>query len=521
MIKISPWRSMLIGFVCLGGVFFSLPTLLNETTFKLPSWFPKDQVSLGLDLQGGSHLLLEVDMKSGMNDRYHRMLEDIRRALREEKIIYTNLSIQKDAIYVTIRDEGLMEKAQRALKKIDPHFHGVIHDKKIIMTFDDAGQKEFKDKLMAQTLEIVNRRINELGTKEPNIQRQGDDRIIIQLPGIQDPSHIKNLLGQTAKMSFRLVHLEKPFAMNEKDMAPPGYEVLASEERHQNTPHYNVEKRVLLGGEHLVDAQVHFDEYNHVKVGFRFDATGGRIFADVTRQNINRRLAIVLDQRVISAPNISGIIPSGSGEISGQFSTQEATDLAILMRAGALPAPLNVIEERTVGPDLGADSIRAGQNATIISMGLVALFMIVAYALFGVFTVVALVFNLFLLVAVLALTGSTLTLPGLAGIALTIGMAVDANVLIYERIKEELRQGKKNIPAVHAGYKRAIGTILDSNITTLIGAAALYFWGSGPIKGFGVTLTFGILISMFTSISLSKLLALLWIKWRRPKVLSI
>lgn len=526
MISIPLWRAVIVLLICLGGVLFSLPTFLSEATLKtMPSWFPTHRVNLGLDLQGGSHLLLEVDVKSGLKDRLQLTLEDIRTQLRKEKIFYSALMLQGEAITFRTKESADVSNAEKILKRFDSHFIIDIKDNnQLSVTFDEMSREDYTNKIIAQSLEIVSRRIDQLGTKEPSIQRQGHDRIILQLPGLQDPSHIKNLLGQTAKMTFRLVHPETPFVTSEDQIAPQGYEALPFDENQKPRglpPRVYVEKRIALGGEHLVDAQVSFGEHNEAKVAFRFDTAGGRKFAEITRNNVNRMLAIVLDNKVVSAPNINGVIAGGSGEITGNFTSQEATDLAILMRAGALPAPLKIIEERTVGPDLGADSINAGENATIISMMLVAVFMIIAYALFGVFSVIALLFNLALLVAVLALTGSTLTLPGIAGIALTIGMAVDANVLIYERIKEELRNGKKIVIAVEAGYKRAIATILDSNITTLIGAAALYFWGSGPIKGFGVTLTFGIIISMFTAITLSKILAMVWIKWRKPKVLSI
>lgn len=525
MMSLPLWRVLLVAFICSLGILFSVPTFMSESSLeKMPSWFPKHQVSLGLDLQGGAYLLLEVDVQSGFKDRLLMTVDDIRKHLRKEKVFYSALMVQGDAITFKLKDQNDAKKVSTSLKELDPHFLIEVSDtQKISVRFDELRQKDIKSKLITQSLEIVERRINELGTKEPNIQRQGEDRIIIQLPGVQDPSHVKNLLGQTAKMAFRFVNADHPFAESDTETAPMGSETLLSEERHdhQNKPiRYNVEKRVLLTGEHLVDAQVHFDEYSSAKVSFRFDTAGGRKFADIT-QEVGRMLAIVLDNKVISAPRINGVIPGGSGEITGTFTTQEATDLAILMRAGALPAPLKVIEERTVGPDLGADSIEAGRHATLISVALVAVFMVVSYALFGLFAVCALLFNLFLLVAVLAVTGSTLTLPGIAGIALTMGMAVDANVLIYERIKEELRNGKKIAAAINGGYTRAMATILDSNITTLIGAAALYFWGSGPIKGFGVTLTFGILISMFTAISLTKVFAVYWVQWRKPKILSI
>jgi preprotein translocase subunit SecD len=326
-------------------------------------------------------------------------------------------------------------------------------------------------------------------------------------------------LGQTAKLTFRLVNAKMPFVDSPRAAIPPGTEIL--EDKDGKNRYYVIEKQVLLTGENLVSALPSFDEYGAPQVSFELDTVGGRKFAEITKTHIGQPFAIILDKKVISAPTIQGTIPGGRGVITGSFKVQEVNDLALLMRAGALPAPLTVIEERTVGPDLGADSVAAGKTATIASVALVAVFMVILYSLFGFVANVALVFNLIFLMGALAVTGSTLTLPGIAGIALTLGMAVDANVLIFERIKEELRNGSKPRMAIDAGYDRAMATIMDSNLTTLIGAAALYIWGSGPIRGFGVSLAMGIVISMFTAISLTRLIVEFWMKWRRPSTLAI
>jgi preprotein translocase subunit SecD len=526
MPHIPLWRVLLVVIVCLLGAIFAVPTFLSPTTVeKLPGWFPRHRVNLGLDLQGGSHLLLEVDVNSGLKDRLSMAVDDIRKLLRTEKIGYVGLMLQGEHITFKVRDPQQLETAAEIIRKTGGGYElTVIKPDRIELRFAEHVLRDFRDNLIKQSVEIVNRRINELGTRESSIQRQGENRIIVQLPGIQDPSHVKSLLGQTAKLTFRLVDAERPTADLVNHIAPPGTEILPSEDRHDRgdtVVHYVVSKQVLLTGEHLVDAQVTFDEYNRPEVAFRFNNMGGRKFGEITRDHVGRQLAIVLDNKVISAPRINGPIPGGNGVIIGQFTVQEANDLALLMRAGALPAPLTIIEERTVGPDLGADSITAGTRGTYIAVALVVVVMLVIYAFFGFIANVALIFNLVLLISALALTGSTLTLPGIAGIALTMGMAVDANVLIYERIKEELRLGRRIPSAIDAGYKRAMATILDSNLTTLIGAAALYFFGSGPIKGFGVTLSFGIIISMFTAIALTRVIIDAWLRWRKPKTLSI
>jgi preprotein translocase subunit SecD len=520
-VSMPTWKAVLIILICCLGTLFSLPTFMSEKTLEsLPAWFPKHQVSLGLDLQGGSHILLEVDIQTGLKDRLNLTMPDIRKALRTQNIVYTGLGLRGERLSLQLRTPSDLERAVKALKVVDRSLTvDGTPTGEITLAFAPEALKEIKKNLLNQSVEIVNRRINELGTKEPNIQRQGEDRIIVQLPGVQDPGHVKNLLGQTAKLTFRMVNNKVPYVDNPRAPIPPGTEIL--EDKEGKGMYFVVEKQVLLTGENLVDAQPSFDEYNAPQVSFRLDTKGGRKFAEITGKHTGELFAIVLDKKVISAPRINGVIPGGSGVITGSFTIKEVNDLSLLMRAGALPAPLTVIEERTVGPDLGADSVEAGKVATVAAVAIVAVFMIALYLFFGVVANIALIFNLIFLMGALAVTGSTLTLPGIAGIALTLGMAVDANVLIFERIKEELRAGAKPLMAIDAGYKRAMATILDSNITTLIGAFALYFFGSGPIRGFGVTLAIGIILSMFTAISLTRLVVEGWMKWRRPKTLAI
>ena len=522
MLKTPLWKVFLILMVCCAGTFYALPTFLSQEKLETyPEWFPRDQVSLGLDLQGGSHILLEVDLATAMKDRLTFVVDEVRKNLRGEKIGYLALTIRGGSVTFKLRNPSDSQKATGSLRALGGDYLIESQDSETFeIRMSEAAQAAFEANVLGQSIEIVNRRINELGTREPNIQRQGRDRIIVQLPGVQDSSEAKRLLGQTAKMAFRMVHPGQPYADSLRSPAPPGYEILQSYEEGRSLFHV-VRKKIDISGEHLIDAQVSYDEYNAPQVSFRMDNVGGRKFAEITAKNIGKPFAIILDNKVISAPRINGVIPSGSGVIMGQFSVQEANDLALLMRAGALPAPLSILEERLVGPDLGADSIEAGQKATMVSVIVIIAFMVLVYLYFGLIANAALIFNLVLLVAALALTGSTLTLPGIAGIALTMGMAVDANVLIFERIKEELALDKKMVQAIDAGYKRAIATILDSNLTTLIGAAALYFFGSGPIKGFGVTLAFGIVISMFTAISLTRMLVIWWFTVFKPKTLSL
>lgn len=526
MIHFPQWRIWAILVTCILGIVFALPNFLSPATREgLPSWLPRNTVTLGLDLQGGSHLLLEVDLKVALKDKLESLLESTRKTLRTEKIGYAQLVTSEDTVRFVLRESAQRDQVLKLFKK--PHSELDVdyneQTKEVSLKFNEQSFAERKAKIVEQSIEIVRRRIDEVGTKEPNIQRQGDDRILVQLPGVEDPGYIKNLLGQTAKMTFRLLNAETPYAAMLQGPPPAGSELMPGDEksREGKASLYVVQKRVLLGGDNLEDASVSFDEYNRPQVNFKFDTVGGRKFGEITQQNIGQHLAIVLDKKVISAPTIQSAITGGSGVITGQFSVQEANDLALLMRAGALPAPLTVIEERTVGPDLGADSINAGQHATIIGVLFIVVFMVLGYSLFGLIADVALIFNLIFLFAALSIMGATLTLPGIAGIALTLGMAVDANVLIFERTKEEMRLGRKLASAIDSGFRHAMSTIIDSNVTTLFAAAALYFFGTGPIRGFGVTLAVGIAISMFTAISLTRLLIVLWFNIFKPTKLPL
>jgi preprotein translocase subunit SecD len=519
MVRLSIWRIFFVLLVCLLGGLLALPNVLSpESRSKLPAWWAEQTFSLGLDLQGGSQILLEVDVASGMRDRLNTLLDETRRLLRKERIGYVGLKVRGGDVSFRLRSEEDKVRVRKALRGVNDTTLTFEDGGMVRLGYSDSAVSEKRNRIVSKSIKIVSRRVNELGTKEPNIQRQGEDRILVQLPGVEDPARVKELLGQTAKMTFHLV-----CEVSAEGTLPPGTMALPLKERSKSGAERRlvVERMSLLSGENLEDARPDTDENFRPRVAFVLDGFGARRFADITRKNIGRRFAIVLDGEIITAPVIQGAIPGGSGVIQGNFTTQEASDLALLMRSGALPAPLMPLEERTVGPDLGADSIAAGENATVVAIALIAVFMILAYAFFGIVANIALLANIVLLVGALSLLGATLTLAGIAGIALTLGMAVDANVLIYERIKEELRAGRTIPQSIEAGYKRAITTIVDSNLTTLIGAALLFQFGSGSIRGFAVTLSLGILISMFTAISLTRVLVSAWLNWRRPKELSI
>ena len=525
MLYFANWKVLLICGVCLLGVLFSLPNVLTPGQLAwLPNFIPHRQVSLGLDLRGGSYLLLEVDVAAAETEQLNGIIDSVRDVLRNQKIGYTGLNVEKNAIVFTIRDQDRIDDARSALAKVDPALTvNIAPDGTGKMVFSSVATERRRAQAVEQSIEIIRRRIDETGTKEPTIQQQGSDRILVELPGIDNPEHVKALLGKTAKLTFQLVDMTSSVEEARKGHMPPGDEILPSEERAQRSgqpPYYLVKRRVIVGGDMLVDAQTTFQN-NEPVVSFRFDSAGAKRFADVTRENVGKPFAIVLDNKVISAPVIREAIPGGSGIISGNFTVQSASDLALLLRAGALPAPITILEERTVGPDLGADSIHAGAVACIVGVILVVIFMFLFYGLFGLFADVALMFNLCLMLGSLSLLGATLTLPGIAGIALTLGMAVDANVLIYERIREEMRSGRTMLSSLEAGFTRAFGTILDSHVTTLVAGILLYWLGSGPVKGFAVTLSIGVLTSLFSAILVTRLEIVSWLRRFKPREIPL
>lgn len=535
MLHFDRWKIFLIIFVSLAGFAYSAPNFFSSSSLeKVPGWLPNKQVNLGLDLRGGSYLLLEVDIDSVMKDRLQILMNDVRKALRDERVQYTGLAIKDDVLSVRVTNAADVDKSMKAIQALSTIVSGNVFSSLpqrdilatneanlITVKLSDAARIARTQSAMQQSIEIVRRRIDQLGTTEPVIQQQGNDRILVQVPGLGDPKRLKDLLGQTAKLNFRLVDTsmsgQQALAMRR---VPAGSELLYDVEPTPNP--VLVQRRVMVGGDALVDAQAGFDQRNGTPVvNFRFDSAGAKLFGEVTRDNVGRPFAIVLDNKVISAPRINEPILGGSGQISGNFTVQSANDLAILLRAGALPAPLKVLEERTVGPGLGADSVRAGTTASIIGSVAVVVFMMWAYGLFGVFANLALIINIGLILGALSMLQATLTLPGIAGIVLTIGTAVDANVLIYERIREELRSGKSPIAAIETGYNRALGTILDANITHFISAAVLFQLGSGPVRGFAVTLAIGVVTSVFTAFTANRLIVATWVRYARPKSLTI
>lgn len=523
MLQFSPWKTTIVLLVCLLGLIYAGPNLMTaDYSRDVPNFAPGKKVSLGLDLQGGSYLLLKVELDVVIDERLESITAAVRQDLRKEKIGYKGLGVANGAVRLTIREAGDVGRARDILAALDPE---------TVVEVDDAGNASIvlteqaaidaRSAAVQQSIEIVRRRIDETGVREPTIQRQGDDRILLQLPGVDDPERIKALLGQTAKMTFRLVDITASLANALAGRVPPGAQLLeAANPGPGEQSHYIVKRKVEVSGENLVDSQPTFQDGQPV-VSFRFDTVGSKRFGRTSTENVGRPFAIVLDNKVISAPVIREPILGGTGIISGSFTVASANDLALLLRAGALPAPLVVLEERTVGPGLGADSIEAGKIASVIGLVLVIGFMIVAYGLFGVFANIALFFNITLIIGALSALQATLTLPGIAGIVLTVGMAVDANVLIFERIREEILLGRSPMSAIDAGYKRALTTIIDSNLTTLFAAIFLYSFGSGPIKGFAVTLAIGILTSMFTAIMVTRLMVVVWLRRRRPSVVPI
>lgn len=531
MLHFQTWKIAVIAIVCALGVILSLPNLIPSSTLDaLPNWLPKRQVNLGLDLRGGAHLLYEIDFGKALSERLDNVADNVRTALRNARIGYTGLNVVGDKVVLQLRDfdqikhDNRLDEVQKLFRDLDTDLVPVIADDgQVTLRYSDAALTARRNAAMAQSIEIIRRRVDETGTKEPTIQREGQDRILVQLPGIDDPERVKAIIGKTAKMTFQLVDTSVSPEEAQRGRVPPGDELLPAEAdaRRPGLPNsYVVRRRVLVSGEALVDAQPSFQN-NEPVVSFKFDSAGGRRFGDATRDNVGKPFAIVLDGKVISAPVIREPILGGSGIISGNFTVQSATDLALLLRAGALPAPLTILEERTVGPDLGADSIQAGTTACIVGVVLVVIFMVLFYGLFGIFADIALFFNLAIMLASLSLLGATLTLPGIAGIALTMGMAVDANVLIYERIREEMRSGRSMLSSLDAGFKRAFGTIFDSHFTTLVAGALLYELGSGPVKGFAVTLSIGVLTSLFSAILVTRLQIVSWLHRFRPKAIPL
>ena len=548
------WKTILIWGICAVGLLFALPNLFytkveqhndamkaveasgvttpeqEAAIAQWPNWLPSGLVNLGLDLRGGAHLLAEVQVADVYKDRIDGLWPDVRDALRTERDAVGNVRREPSdpgVLKVKISNPANMAKAVevvRALAQPVVTLTGVgqtdieVAGAGDILTvqLSEAERVATDSRTIQQSLEIIRRRVDEVGTREPTIQRQGTDRILIQVPGIGSAAELKALIGTTARLTFNPVR-----GRTADEKADPGARNVLLPAADEPGMFYIIEQTPVVSGEDLVDAQPAFDQNGQPAVNFRFNPSGARKFGDYTAANIGQPFAIVLDDEVISAPVIQSAIPGGSGIITGNFSVEESTDLAVLLRAGALPAELTFLEERTIGPELGQDSIDAGRIAAIIAMVAVSLFMFASYGLFGLFANIALAINMGLLFGALSMIGGTLTLPGIAGIVLTIGMAVDANVLVFERIREELRSQKNPVRAIEIGYERAMSAIVDANLTTLITAAVLFYFGAGPVRGFAVTLALGIITSVFTALLVTKQLIALWYGWRRPTTITV
>ena len=549
MLQIDLWKRVLIILTCAAGLWLALPNAFygpveqhNDAVKAIsvagatpeleaqkalwPEWMPERLVNLGLDLRGGAHLLAEVNVEDVYANRMEAAWPEVRDALRSITPV-RRVDAPKGELRVRINDASVMAQAleaTRALARPVQSLTGTGQNDIVVngandiitITLTDAEKQATDERTMQQSLEIIRRRIDEVGTREPTIQRQGADRILIQVPGIGSAAELKAIIGTTAQLTFNPV-----VNRGANENAAPGLGNSLLPDAEAPGVFYIIETAPVVTGEQLVDAQPSFDQNGRPAVSFRFDTTGARKFGTYTAENIGAPFAIVLDDEVISAPTIQSAIPGGSGIITGNFTVEESTNLAVLLRAGALPAGLTFVEERTIGPELGQDSIDAGKIATSVAFGAVLFFMWACYGLFGLFANIALIINVGMIFGLLSLIGATLTLPGIAGIVLTVGMAVDANVLIFERIREELKTAKGPARAISLGYERALSAILDANITTFIIATILFVLGSGPVRGFAVTLGLGIVTSVFTAYFVTRLIVVFWFERRRPKTITV
>jgi len=533
MMELSRWKVLIVALATALGLLFTLPNLLPAGALAaLPGFLPRQTLHLGLDLQGGSSLLLEVDTNALMTERLTNMLEDVRTNLTSEQIPFTDLGQVNGGIQVRITNPSQIPAAQNVLRRaLGTPLPGAAGgqeitiatqpDQRLRIAFVPEAFKAEAAKAVEQSIEIVRRRIDQLGTKEPDITRQGTNRIFIQVPGESDPERLKNIIGQTAKLTFQMVDESASPADVQAGRIPPGDELLPSAD--EVAPAYVLRKRSLVDGTMLTNAQAAFDsQTGQPEVEFRLNGVGFRRFGEATTQNLNKRFAIVLDKKVISAPVIQTPITGGSGRISGHFTPQSANDLAVLLRAGALPTRLVVQEQRTVGAELGADAVKAGTVSAVVGLAATVVFMIAIYGfLFGGVSIIGLVVNGLMIIGIMSFTQATLTLPGIAGLILTLAVAVDANVLIYERMRDELRAGRSLIASMDAGFARAMATIMDANITHLLSALILFQFGSGPVKGFAWTLSIGVLTTVFSAVLVSQVLLGWWFRAARPKILPI
>ncbi len=553
MLQIEGWKRLTIWFFVAVGLLLALPNgfytrveqhndavaemelgfdspELQAQVAQWPTWMPSSLVNLGLDLRGGAHLLAEVETDAVYAQRMEGLWPEVRDVLRPERATVGAIRLQDgapDELRVAIGDPSGMARAievVRAIARPIVTLTGVgatdievrAEGNQLVITLSEEERIATDERTLQQSLEIIRRRVDEAGTREPTIQRQGSDRILIQVPGIGSAQELKDIIGTTAQLSFQPV-----VRVTSDENEAPGVGNELSPSIDEDGIFYILERNAVVTGEELVDAQPEFDQNGAPAVGFRFNPTGARKFGQYTAENVGALFAIVLDDEVISAPRINEAIPGGSGIITGNFSLEESTSLAVLLRAGALPAPLEFLEERTIGPELGQDSIDAGRIACIVAFAAVLVFMGLSYGFFGLIANIALIVNVALIFGLLSLIGATLTLPGIAGIVLTIGMAVDANVLVFERIREELKTAKGPARAIELGYEKALSAIIDANITTFITAVILFVMGSGPVRGFAITLGLGILTSVFTAIFVTRLIIVMWFERRRPKQIEV
>ncbi len=528
MIHLSRWKVILLALSFAFGLFFAYPNVLTaEQKAALPGWLPKSGVNLGLDLQGGSYLLLEVDVPAMREQRLTNLGEDARTVLGEAGVEISGIVQDGSGVVVTLADPATMDRALEVMRPLVAGAGtGGIADRTVQRQGEDRIRYAFTSRAMdsmasdavTQSIEVVRRRIDSLGTREPSITRQGADRIVIQAPGASDPAELERIIGKTAQLTFQMVDVENSIDEALAGFPPPDAEIVPD----ANGIPYLVKKRVLVSGENLTRAEVTTDQNRQTAIGFRFDGAGARRFGDATAQNIGKPFAIILDGVVISAPNIRSAITGGSGIIEGSFTIQEASEMVNLLNGGALPAPLKVEERRTVTAELGADAVAAGALSTLIGAVIIVAFMFLSYGLlFGGISVIGLVLNGLLIIAAMSMTGAALTLPGIAGLVLTFAVAVDANVLIYERMRDEARAGRSVIASLDAGFNKAMGTIIDANLTTLVAAAIMFVLGAGPVKGFAWTLSIGVFTSMLSAVLVAQVALAWWLKVAKPKKLPI
>ncbi len=528
MIQLRPWKVALVALALLFGLVFTLPNLMPASvTASLPPWAAQ-RLNLGLDLQGGSYLLYEVDTDALLTEQLTNLVDDVRRTLQGAKIGFTGLAQANGAVRVRIDNPAQLDAAQTALRKLAaPLANGArdlavggAPDQALALTYTPEAVRVRASQAVDQSIEIIRRRIDQLGTREPTIIRQGANRIIIEAPGESDPERLRSVIGQTAKLTFQMLD-EATTPAEAQGHVPPEDQMLPSENPAEARG-VLVRRRVIVSGGDLTNASMAFDpQSGQPVVSLRFNGHGGQVFGQMTAASVGHRFAIVLDNKVITDPVIQGAILGGNGQITGNFTEESASELALLLRSGALPAPLHVEEQRSVGAELGADAVRSGQLALSLGAALIFVFIIAAYGLFGVFAAVALAVNGLLIVALMSVTQGTLTLPGIAGLILTLAVAVDANVLIYERMRDEARAGRTALVAADNGYRRALVTIFDANITTLIAAAIMFQFGSGEVKGFALTLAIGVCTSVFTAVLITQVLIGWWFRRTRAKVLPI